>query len=109
MATQPRKSYLDGDIEAAIESMALDGWTPAQISKELHRQERFLGRVPEDRTIQRRVSALQARDKSGAWSVADATTRDAGRSRSPRLCGRGRGSNRFNPHVCIVQQWLCAM
>jgi hypothetical protein len=77
MVTRHRKSYLDGDIEAAIETMAVDGWTPAQISKELHRQEQFMGRVPEDRTIQRRVAALQARDASGAWSVADATTRDA--------------------------------
>ncbi len=72
-----RKSRIDGDVQVAIDELALKGWGPTQIYKQLERQPEFAGRVPTSRTIQRRVNELALRDSSGPWSLADAKDDEA--------------------------------
>lgn len=77
MMTKRRKPRIDGDVQAAIDDLILKDWGATQIYNHLDRQEKFAGRVPTPRTIQRRVSELASRDSSGPWSLADAKDNEA--------------------------------
>jgi hypothetical protein len=67
-----RRPRIDGDVQAAIDALALKDWGATQIHKHLERQPDFRGRVPTPRTIQRRVSELTPRDSTGAWRAQEA-------------------------------------
>lgn len=68
---------IDGDIEQAIRRLAFDGWTPAQIHRQLSLTPAFQGRVPTARTVQRVVARYGARDTGEPWSIAEADPDDA--------------------------------
>ncbi len=78
MATKRKiRRRIDGDIEREITRLArYEGWTPAQIHRELLRRENCKGRVPELRTVQRIVAPLVSKESS-AWLLADADPDDA--------------------------------
>ena len=69
---------IDGDVEREIKRLALnDGWTAAQIHRELERRQELQGRVPVLRTVQRIVAPLVSRDPSRWWNLAEADPDDA--------------------------------
>ncbi|HEY7030231.1 MAG TPA: hypothetical protein VH482_02840 [Thermomicrobiales bacterium] len=63
-----RARKIDGDVQAAIEELALQGWGGTQIRTELSRREQFGGRLPTVRTVQSIVREIAPRDGSGEWS-----------------------------------------
>jgi hypothetical protein len=68
----PRGPDMDLDVQRAIADYVTAGQTSgAAIGRELDRQERFTGRVPDTRAIQRLVKKLMPPDDSGPWSFAD--------------------------------------
>lgn len=67
----------DIDVQTEIDVLAAQGWKPAQIHKHLSQQEKFNGRVPSQRTIERSVKRGTSIDKSGRWSLVDSTGDDA--------------------------------
>lgn len=73
MATQRR---IHGDIQAVIEGKALERWTPAQIEKWLNDDDRFKGKVPTLRTIQRIVRDILPLETSGEWRLLDSEPSD---------------------------------
>lgn len=73
MTTQRR---IHGDVQAVIEGKALERWTPTQIEKWLNDDDRFKGRVPTLRTIQRIVKDLSTLDMSGEWRLLDSEPAD---------------------------------
>ena len=72
-----RRPRIDGDVQAAIDELALKGWGATQIYSHLERQPLYVNRVPTPRTIQRRVNELTPRDSSGAWRVQEEDPDDA--------------------------------
>lgn len=75
-----RRRYIDGDVQAAIEDLALNStWTPSQIERELLKEEQFKNedretgtRLPSLRTIQTIVKEVRQLDLSGRWELPDA-------------------------------------
>lgn len=73
----------DPDVRIAIETLAttLPRWTATEIGRALQREERFAGRVPQERVLQKIVKAARqaddATDQSGLWSLLVADTDDA--------------------------------
>lgn len=75
--TRKIRRRIDGDIEREITRLArYEGWTPAQIHRELNRRENCKGRVPELRTVQRIVAPIVSKESS-VWLLADADPDDA--------------------------------
>lgn len=60
-----------------VEGWALEGRTPAQIEGELGKAGIRHAEWPSRRTIQRTVQAVRVEDRSGPWSLADATDDEA--------------------------------
>lgn len=72
MATKKRgRPKFDGDIMDAIDAYADEGWSPAQIHRELGKRAEFASRLPTLRTVQRYVSD-RPYDPSGTWSLEQA-------------------------------------
>ena len=68
-----RRRNIDGDVQVAIEQLALDGWSPAQILREVKRRREFAGRIPSPRTVQRIAQAVRPDDLTDMWTLADTT------------------------------------
>jgi hypothetical protein len=79
--TSHRGRRIDPDIEAEIRKLVLEGWTPPQIERHLSSKEDFADRVPDIRTIRRRVAWYWPEDSrgdtSGPWTWADADGEEA--------------------------------
>jgi hypothetical protein len=71
----------DGRLLRKVDGLALDGWTAAEIVRELdgmERSESFTAdRVPGIRTIERWVKAIQPKDPSGRWRLSVVDAEDA--------------------------------
>lgn len=76
MAT--RRRYLDLDVLEKIEVLALQKATPSQIYRHMEKDNRYQGRVPTIRTIQRIVSSKKVTDPSGPWTIEDFAGEDSG-------------------------------
>jgi hypothetical protein len=63
----------DGRLVRRVEALALDGWTAAEIERELDKlvssESLTADRVPDTRTLQRWVKAIQPKDTSGRWRL----------------------------------------
>lgn len=70
MGTLRRRRRIPGPVLEAIEGLALRGFTPAQIDKELASRE--MADIPTTRTIRRIVADLAPRDPSTPWHLQDA-------------------------------------
>jgi hypothetical protein len=86
MIERNRKRDMDRDIQADIESLTLDGYSPKQIElylknkldKEVEQGEVKERRFqPELRTIQRTATDIKFPDTSGRWSIGDYEGEDA--------------------------------
>ena len=71
------RRHVDLEVEAKIERLALQGWSPTQIHEYLGRDQQFQGRVPVLRTVQRKVADIRSRDKSRPWTLEDAIPDEA--------------------------------
>lgn len=74
MATQ-RRWRVGADVIEEIWNLAREGYTPAQIREDLEHDERFRGRVPHSKTIER-IYAGRPNDPSGTWSLGDVGAED---------------------------------
>jgi hypothetical protein len=63
---------IDGDIAYQIELLArTQRWTAAQIHRHLKREQKYQGRVPSEKSVQRAVRRWRKRDESGRWQLDD--------------------------------------
>jgi hypothetical protein len=71
----------DGRLLRKVDGLALDGWTAAEILRELEEGVRSgsltADRVPNIRAIERWVKAIQPKDPSGRWRLSVADAEDA--------------------------------
>ena len=68
---------LSSSVLSLIEQLALDGFTPSQIERNLTEKAVPLASQPSRRTLQRIVQAVRVKDRSGPWSLGDAVGDEA--------------------------------
>lgn len=74
----PRKRrHVPLEVERAIEDLALKGWEPIQIYRNLEGKEKFKDKLPSLRTVQTIVKQGRPRDTTGAWTLEDSAAGDA--------------------------------
>lgn len=72
-----RKRYLDRDVEEKLAALILRGYSAKQIETELSTDEKYAGRLPQLRTLQRIVSEPNGlRDAAATWSINDTPADD---------------------------------
>jgi hypothetical protein len=64
-------------VRKEITRLALEGWGPAEIERELDRNPALRGEVPDRRTIQRHAKRVRPPDTSRAWALLGADPEDA--------------------------------
>lgn len=76
MTTQRR---IDRDILDFITDLAVNrkDKSPAEIYRDMLRQDEFKDRCPKKRTVERIVAELRAKDESPTWSIGDSDPEDA--------------------------------
>ena len=73
-----RRPRIDPDLQTVIDELILkEGWGASQIHRELDSRPEFDGRLPDVRTVQRRVRDLTPRDPSGPWRLQDSDPDEA--------------------------------
>jgi hypothetical protein len=68
---------LSGPVQSLVEELALEGFAPAQIERELTEKGIRPAFQPSRRTLQRIVQAVRVKDRSGPWSLGDAVDDEA--------------------------------
>ncbi|CAN5246616.1 hypothetical protein BH23CHL1_BH23CHL1_13500 [soil metagenome] len=78
LAQRKRPRYIDGDVQDAIETLAIDtDWGPTQIQRHLEAKPEFAGRLPKIRTFQDVVKEVRSADPTETWSVHDSNPETA--------------------------------